>query len=68
MNDAMCFISDTVVCLISLVFLDHAILCHFGVGGGGCWLWGNFCLICSAMVKMDSEVSHVSVYKRVGWV
>jgi hypothetical protein len=68
MNDTIYFISDTVVCLISLVSIFHAILCHFGVGGGGWWLLQNVSLICREMVKMDSEVSHVYVYKRVGWV
>jgi len=54
--------------LIGFVGFFHAILCHFGVGGVECWVEGNVSLICSEMVKMDSEVSHVYIYKLVGWV
>ena len=66
MNDTIYFITDTVVCLIAEVPLFHAKICHFGVRRGGWWLIGKVSLIFSEMVKMDSEVSLVHVYKHIG--
>jgi hypothetical protein len=68
MNDTISYISDTVVYLISEVPLFHANICHFGVRRGGCWLVPKGSQIFSEMVKMDSEVSLLDVYKHIGVV